>query len=106
MEPLTHQKGNVMHLNNPLKNNFQDAIDDLLKEMKTTEKTSPEYQQLNEQLRTLTETRITQKSGQVKLAEAGLVVGGNLAGVLAIIHFEKLNVVTSKALSLIVKPKI
>ena len=95
-----------MFFKNPLKSNFQEAIDDLLIEMKETDKTSPEYQQLNEQLRMLTETQTNKKSGKVKLTEAGIVVGGNLAGVLAIIHYEKLNVMTSKALSLIVKPKI
>ena len=95
-----------MFFKNPLKSNFQEAIDDLLIEMKETDKTSPEYQQLNEQLQMLTETQTNKKSGKVKLTEAGIVVGGNLAGVLAIIHYEKLNVMTSKALSLIVKPKI
>lgn len=95
-----------MFFKNPLKSNFQEAIDDLLIEMKTTEKTSPEYQQLNEQLQMLTETQNSKQSGKVKLTEAGIVVGGNLAGILAIIHFEKLNVMTSKALTLLVKPKI
>ena len=94
-----------MFFKNPLKSNFQEAIDDLLIEMKETDKTSPEYQQLNEQLRMLTETQTNKKSGKVKLTEAGIVVAGNLAGVLAIIHYEQLNVMTSKALSLIVKPK-
>lgn len=95
-----------MKFNNPLKSNYQEAIDDLLAEMKITRKTSEDYQQLNEQLKTLTETQTNKKSSGVKLTEAGLVVGGNLAGILAIIHFEKLNVMTSKALSHIVKPKL
>lgn len=95
-----------MKFNNPLKSNYQEAIDDLLAEMKITKKTSEEYQQLNSQLKTLTETQTNKKSSGVKLTEAGIVVGGNLAGILAIIHFEKLNVMTSKALSLIVRPKL
>lgn len=95
-----------MKFNNPLKSNYQEAIDDLLAEMKITKKTSEEYQQLNSQLKMLTETQTNKKSSGVKLTEAGIVVGGNLAGILAIIHFEKLNVMTSKALSLIVRPKL
>lgn len=95
-----------MKFNNPLKSNYQEAIDDLLAEMKITKKTSEEYQQLNSQLKTLTETQTNKKSSGVKLTEAGIVVGGNLAGILAIIHFEKLNVMTSKALSLVVRPKL
>ena len=94
-----------MKLNNPLKSNYQEAIDDLLTEMKITSKTSEEYQTLNSQLKMLTETQTNKKSSGVKLTEAGIVVGGNLAGILAIIHFEKLNVMTSKALSLLVRPK-
>ena len=94
-----------MSLPNPLKNPMQDAINDLLLQMKLTEKTSEEYQQLNEQLSLLTSTQVNKKSGGVKLAEASLVVAGNLAGVLAIVHYEQLGVVTSKALSLLVKPK-
>ena len=92
--------------NNPLKSNYQEAIDDLLTEMKITKKTSEEYQQLNSQLKMLTETQTNKKSGAVKLSEAGIVVGGNLAGILAIIHYEKLNVMTSKALSLVMRPKL
>ena len=92
--------------NNPLKSNYQEAIDDLLTEMKITKKTSEEYQQLNSQLKMLTETQTNKKSGTVKLSEAGIVVGGNLAGILAIIHYEKLNVMTSKALSLVMRPKL
>lgn len=95
-----------MMFNNPLKSNYQEAIDDLLTEMKVTPKTSEEYQQLNSQLKMLTETQTNKKSGTVKLSEAGIVVGGNLAGILAIIHFEKLNVMTSKALSLVMRPKL
>lgn len=95
-----------MMFNNPLKSNYQEAIDDLLIEMKITPKTSEEYQQLNSQLKTLTETQTNKKSGAVKLSEAGIVVGGNLAGILAIIHYEKLNVMTSKALSLVMRPKL
>lgn len=95
-----------MMFNNPLKSNYQEAIDDLLTEMKITKKTSEEYQQLNSQLKMLTETQTNKKSGTVKLSEAGIVVGGNLAGILAIIHFEKLNVMTSKALSLVMRPKL
>ena len=95
-----------MMFNNPLKSNYQEAIDDLLTEMKVTPKTSEEYQQLNFQLKMLTETQTNKKSGAVKLTEAGIVVGGNLAGILAIIHFEKLNVMTSKALSLVMRPKL
>ena len=95
-----------MMFNNPLKSNYQEAIDDLLIEMKITKKTSEEYQQLNHQLKMLTETQTNKKSGTVKLSEAGIVVGGNLAGILAIIHYEKLNVMTSKALSLVMRPKL
>ena len=95
-----------MMFNNPLKSNYQEAIDDLLIEMKITKKTSEEYQQLNSQLKMLTETQTNKKSGTVKLSEAGIVVGGNLAGILAIIHYEKLNVMTSKALSLVMRPKL
>lgn len=95
-----------MMFKNPLKSNYQEAIDDLLAEMKTTKKTSEEYNQLNNHLKTLTETQTNKKSSGIKLTEAGIVVGGNLAGILAIIHFEKLNVMTSKALSLLVRPNL
>ena len=81
------------------------AIDNLLDEMEQYPKSSEEYATMTDQLQKLYETNLANKTSNHKLKETGMIVAGNLAGVLAIVHFEQLGVITSKALPLLMKAK-
>ena len=85
---------------------IQTAIDSLLDEMKNHAADSLEYASMADQLLKLQEAQVNKKTGSLKLKETALVVAGNLTGILAIVHYEQLGVVTSKALTLLMKPKI
>lgn len=63
-----------------------------------------EYEILTEQLASLYEIQNNfMKSKDGFSMDTLLTVGGNLAGILVIVNYERLNVVTSKALQLLLK---
>lgn len=63
-----------------------------------------EYEILTEQLTALYEIQNnSMKSKDGISMDTLLTVGGNLAGILVIVNYERLNVVTSKALQLLLK---
>ena len=85
---------------------MQTAINDILDEMKETSGASEEHAQLTEQLVKLNDAKVSKDSVNVKVKEAALVGLANFAGILTIVHYEQIGVVTSKALSLLLKAKI
>lgn len=85
---------------------LQNAIDDLLDEMKNHTGDTEEYSKMADQLTKLNEAQVSKGTSSLKLKETALVVAGNLTGILAIVHYEQLGVVTSKALNLVIKSKI
>lgn len=85
---------------------IQTAIDNLLDEMKDFKGDSEEYAQMVSQLKILQETQVNKKTGGLKLKETAITVAGNLTGILVIVHYEQLGVITSKALTLLTKPKL
>lgn len=93
---------------NTNKTKVTEAIDSLLDEMAVCSGDSEEYAKMNDQLTKLYELKeIDQKVTTHKRvsAETLLVVGGNILGILLIIGYERENVLTSKALSLLTKVK-
>lgn len=85
-------------------NPLQKAIDQVLTEMEGVTADSSEFAKMREQLVELYKA-LPKKEPRVKL-DTLLTVGGNLAGILLILNFEKAHVVTSKALSFVLKTKI
>lgn len=83
---------------------IQKAIDRLLDDMKAHDPDSAEYAKMTEQLAKLHKL-LPEKEDKLK-KDTLLIVGGNLAGILLILHYEKLNVVASKALSFVIKTKV
>lgn len=79
-------------------------------EMSLMEADSDKYKTAAQSLKTLLEARGVEKTNLVgswkPSADTALIAGTNLIGILAVLHFEKLGVVTSKAFSTILKPKI
>lgn len=72
--------------------------------LKGIDPTTEEYVVAVQNLKTLYEARSKKRAAIVEW-ETVLAVAGNLIGILAILQFERLNVVSSRALSLIIRPK-
>ena len=87
------------------RSNFDKEIDSILQDLKTLDVTSEEYQQAVKNLETLCKAKSYEKDKSLdKNALLGVI--GNLAGILAVLEFEKINVITTKALGFIIKPRI
>lgn len=80
------------------------VIDNLLTRLDEIEPTDPEFDQITDQLQKLYGMR-PKKDPYIK-AETLIPVIGNLAGILAILNFERAGVITSKALSFVVKTRV
>lgn len=74
-------------------------------DMSNTDSHSPEYKEMANNLRTLNEIREGRKSRRVS-PDTVLIVTANLVGILAVLAFEDDHVITRKALSFVLKPKI
>lgn len=83
---------------------LEQAIDTALDDLNTRETDSEEYAKIVEQI-----TKLHQllPEPEKKVSKDTLfTVGGNLLGIFSILGFEKANVVTSKAIGMIIKPKL
>lgn len=79
------------------------AIEDLLYQMSTYDGFTDEYVIMADQLTKLYAIK-EKKNDRVSL-DTLATVGGNLAGILLIVNYEQANVLTSKALSLLLRTK-
>lgn len=84
---------------------IDEVITDLQTELKSLNGDSPEYAKMVDQLDKLYKIRGYDKPDTVS-RDAALAVAGNLAGILLILGYEKVNVVASKAFGLIIKSRI
>lgn len=90
------------------KDGLTKAIDSLLEEMSDLNGDDPEYAKMADQLTklyALKEVDHKVESNSRVSMDTMAVVGANLAGILMIVGHERANVVTSKALSLLLKLK-
>ena len=86
---------------------LDEAIERVLASMQNVETDSEEYGTLIGRLDKLHAMKIAEKDNRHRVsADTMLTVGANILGILMILGHERVNVVTSKALSFIVKPKI
>lgn len=83
--------------------NLDSMIEDLEHEMIGGDPESEEYAVLLQRYERLVNLRQNAK-GKID-PNTAMLVGGNLLGILAILSYEKIGIVTSKALSLLIKPK-
>lgn len=90
------------------KDGVSQAIDSLLEEMSALSGDDPEYAKMADQLTklySLKEIDHKVESSSRVSADTLAVIGANLAGILMIVGHERAHVVTSKALSLLMKLK-
>lgn len=84
---------------------LEDVIDKVLAQMHEDEANSEEFAVMTDQLEKLYKMKASER-GNRPSADAVLAVAGNLAGIVCILGFERVNVVTSKALSFVLKSKL
>lgn len=81
-------------------------LDRIVLALRTQEPGSAEYTKLVNQLVQLNDLQYDKKKSTSVSKETLAVIGGNLLGILLIIKHEHVNVISSKAMSLLLKPKI
>jgi hypothetical protein len=82
------------------------VIDDLISTMAGEEATTEDYQRMVSSLRTLLEAKAATEPEPQRINPNTLaIIAGNLAGIILILAFEKKNVITSKSLGLLMKPR-
>lgn len=85
---------------------LEETIETLLLEMSLTESTSDEFGKLLDRLEKLHKMKAVEKDSRNRVSpDAILTVGANLAGIVLILGFERAHIVTSKALSFVLKTK-
>ena len=88
----------------PEPSGLDEAIADVLQEMKGFTADQTEFATMVEQLEKLYKIKSEIKGDRVKLSEM-LPVIGNLAGIVMILGFERTHIVTSKALAFVLKTR-
>lgn len=82
------------------------AIDNIFARLKECDEASDEYNRLTEQLSKLYAIKNSSKrDSNIISADTLATIAGNLAGIFIITQHEQLNVITSKAFSLLLKLK-
>jgi hypothetical protein len=85
---------------------LDDAIEAAFEGLKDHHPSSDEYAAVMTQIGLLYNLRYPKKERNTVSKDALITVAGNLAGIVLILGFEKSHVITTKALSFIMKPKI
>lgn len=85
-------------------NPFDQEVDNIISKLSKMDPSKPEYTAAVDNLKTLTEAR-SKRSARVIEPEVLVTAGVAVFQVMAIIWHEKLNVVTTKAIGFVFKPK-
>lgn len=95
-----------MKKDNPNKQKLEASILEVLEQMALTDPDTEKYEVLTKRLSELYAIQNDDKKSSDKISkDTMLVAAANLAGILTIVNYEKLNVVTSKAFQLLLKVK-
>lgn len=86
------------------KTELEKAIDEAIASMRVLPPTSDEYATIMERVQRLHKLKEIESPKRVS-PDTMLLVGANLVGILLIIRHEEVNVVTSKALSFVMKAR-
>lgn len=81
------------------------AIAEVYREMAGVNADSKEYAKMTKQLKTLIKLRAQDKPKRGPDANTTAIVLGNLAGITMIVFHERMAVITTKAFSLLLKPR-
>ena len=84
---------------------LESAFERAIRELSVTEVTSEDYATTLDRVVTLHKMLVEDKPNQVS-KDTMAVVGANLLGIVLIIKHEFVNVISSRAMSLLMKPKV
>ena len=84
---------------------LEDEIKEVLSILREYDPASEEYAVVLDKLERLYGLKDEESKLLINLDNL-IVVGGNLLGIILILNYEKLNIVTSKALSLIIRKRV
>lgn len=80
-------------------------IDSLLMKMSVEDPTSDAYLSMTKNLELLYKAKSYDKGSHIS-ADTIMIVAGNLLGIVLILQYEKANIITSKALSFVLKGRV
>lgn len=83
---------------------FDQEVTRVLTKIEEYDPESEQYKAAVQNLKTLCEAR-AQKSSKTITADTVLLVAANLIGILLVLNYERMDVVTSKAMNFIIKSK-
>jgi hypothetical protein len=83
---------------------LEDAIERVMEHMKRVDTDTEEYSQLIAHLERLNKMKQEQKRNRIS-PDTMAIVCGNLLGILIIVSYERMHVMTSKGVGFILKPK-
>lgn len=84
---------------------LDEAIEEVLRQMQGFTADAPEYKAMVKQLEKLYKIRSNNKTNRVKFVDV-LPVIGNLAGIVAILGYERTHIITSKAIAFVMKTRV
>jgi len=91
----------------PEPSKLDEAIDDLFAELKDHKAIDEDYSKISAELERLYKIKSEIKDPRSRVSPDALIaVVGNLVGIVAILGYERVNVVTSKALGFVLKTKL
>jgi hypothetical protein len=86
---------------------LQKAIDDAMLELATTKPNTEDYDSILEKIERLYKLKGPEKEPRKRISPDALISGFvSLAGIVLVVNAEHVGAVTSKAFSIVVKPKI
>ena len=85
--------------------NLEKEIDSVLKEMSRLKKDSEEYADMLDNLKVLYEAKGVEPIRGVSVDTIAIVCG-NLVGIILILTFEKIDIITSKALGFVLRGRV
>jgi hypothetical protein len=86
--------------------NVQPVIEDLISTMAGYDATDEDYSTMVANLKVLTEAKAIEPTPRKISPDTIVIVAANLIGVAAILLFERNNVITSKSMPNLIKPRI
>ena len=90
-----------MNITKDKRTKLEKEIDNSIEILSVLKKWSPEYTKVCTNIEQLMKAQSYDSKRQVIKWETLLQIGGNLAGILLILNYEKLDIVTTKAISFV-----
>lgn len=84
---------------------IEPVIDKLISEMSGYDASDEDYSTMAANLKTLMEAKAVEPRKPRVSPETWAIIGGNLAGIVAILAFEKNGIITSRAFSLVTRTR-